>query len=399
MNRKVRTIMHLDMDAFYASVEQQDFPELRGRPVVVGGGKRGVVSAASYEARRYGIHSAMPMFQALKKCPDLLVRPVRMRRYQEVSRMIMELLRTVSPLVEPLSIDEAFVDLTGTEALHGPPRKAAQRLKEKIRRKTGLTCSVGIAPNKLLAKIASDQNKPDGLTVIAPEQVESFLADFPVAKIPGIGPTTVEKLKALGVSTCGQVLGYPVDFWTARFGDRTGRWIHERASGRDRDPVQPHRPIKSIGAENTFEEDLDSDERLFKWLLLQSERVARRLRRKGLQGRTVTLKVKYDDFKQITRSRTLPTPTDSTETLFRAVVALFQNVPRGRKIRLTGVSVSQLSQGRGQLCLFEDRREMRSKRLDVALDTIRDRFGAQALRRGRLWDVKLHLEQDDAKGD
>jgi DNA polymerase-4 len=399
MKQRVRTILHLDMDAFYASVEQHDDPALRGRPVVVGGGKRGVVSAASYEARRYGIHSAMPMFQALQKCPHLVVRPVRMRRYQQVSQVVMDILRSLSPLVEPLSIDEAFVDLTGTEELHGPPEVTAQGIKDRIRRSTGLTCSVGIAPNKLLAKIASDQNKPDGLTMIPPDAVRSFLQDFPVAKVPGIGPKTLEKLNVLGVRTCGQVTAQPVTFWTRRFGDRAGRWIYERASGVDPDPVNPQRPAKSIGAENTFEEDLAEDSVLHKWLLLQSDRVARRLRRQGILGRTVTLKVKYDDFKQITRSRTLPLPTDSTETIYGEVLALFAGVPRGRKIRLTGVSVSGLSAGRGQLHLFENREESRRRRLDTALDAIRHRYGAGAVRRGRLWDLTLLTEKDDGEGE
>ncbi len=251
-----RWIMHLDMDAFYAAVEQADNPELRGRPVIVGGSHRGVVSAASYEARVFGVHSALPMFQARKLCPQGVFLPVRMSRYREVSRQVMAILAGVSPLVEQVSIDEAYVDLTGTEKMHGPLPEFARRLKTEIKEKTGLTCSIGLAPNKFLAKIASDLHKPDGLTIIPEAEVPEFLNALPIDKIPGVGAKTRSKLQALGVTKTGELLEYPRSFWQKQLG-KSGLLLYERALGLDPAPVSPDTEPKSCGAENTLPQDTD----------------------------------------------------------------------------------------------------------------------------------------------
>ncbi len=392
-----RYILHVDMDAFYASVEQVDRPVLKGRPVIVGGGKRGVVSSASYEARRYGVRSAMPMFHALKRCPQAVVLPVRMERYQEVSHRVMALLKTFSPLVEPVSIDEAFVDHTGTERIHGHVLDAARRIKKSIVEETGVTCSVGIGPNKLLAKIASDQEKPDGLTFIPSEAVSEFMQGFPVAKIPGIGPKMVSRLQRLGVRTCGDVLRHPLEFWCRRLGSRSGKWLVDRAAGVDPSPVVPERERKSVGAENTFERDIQDRRELLQWIGLQSERVGRRLRHLGLCGKTVTLKVKFADFRQISRSRTLAVPTNVTEVIFHQARKLLDDVPLERKVRLTGVVVSRLCHGPVQPLLFPDKNEERWKRLDEALDWIADRYGREMVRKGLLLRDRIKKERGDRR--
>jgi len=382
-----RVIMHVDMDAFYAAVEQRDNPELRGKPVIVGGGTRGVVSAASYEARKYGVHSALPMFTARKLCPPGVFLPVRMGRYKEVSREVMALLAEVSPLVEQVSIDEAYVDLTGTEGLHGRPEELAARLKAQVRERTGLTCSVGLAPNKFLAKIASDLNKPDGLTVIPPEAVENFLMTLPVEKIPGVGPKTRERLAALGVQTAGDIRRETPEYWAKQLG-KWGRALYERALGIDASPVVPETEAKSSGAEDTLASDTEDREVLRRWLQAQAEEVGRDLRKHGLKGRTVTLKLKYSDFRQITRSTTLLEPTHSTQVIFAAVAGLLEKVKLRMPVRLVGVSVSQLSRAGGQGVLFPSEGQMRQDRLDQALDTIQKKFGHTAITRGRKLDYE-----------
>ena len=385
-----RRIMHLDMDAFFASVEQVDNPELRGKPVIVGGGDRGVVSACSYEARKFGIHSAMPMFRARKLCPHAVVVSGRMGRYSEVSHQVMEVLERFSPVVEQASVDEAYLDITGCERLFGTPKVMAMRIKAEIREATGLNCSVGIAPVKFLAKISSDYDKPDGLFILEPDQVADFLRDLPVAKIPGVGKSTQSLLDQLGVRTCGDVLRYPAEFWSRRFG-LGGESLYRRAQGIDARELVTSREAKSEGAENTFERDTRDVEELTRWLGHQAERVGARMRRHGYEGRTVTLKVKYGDFKQITRSRTLPEPTSETEVIFATTRALLAEVDLSRPIRLIGTSVSNFATGPRQLSLFEalgkDDSERRRK-LDAALDEIRERFGRESVVRGRLLGFK-----------
>jgi DNA polymerase-4 len=381
-----RRIMHLDMDAFYAAVEQSDNPRLRGKPVIVGGAMRGVVCAASYEARRYGVHSAMPVFQAIKLCPEGIFLPVRMDRYKEVSRVVMEILKGISPLVEQVSIDEAFADITGTERLHGPPRELALRVKAAVRESTALSCSIGIAPNKYLAKIASDFQKPDGLTIIAEEQVEEFLQKLPVGKIPGVGKKTAEELKTLGIVFVSDILNFPARFMTRKFG-KWGAALYEKAQGIDNSVVEPYSDPKSISAEQTFPKDIDSMADLEKMLLSQAEEVGRELRKLGFKARTVTLKVKFSDFKMRTRSRTLPDPFDTTEVLFNAGRRLLEDLKLSCKVRLIGVGVSNLSSGPRQMTIGPARDETgRQERLDTAIDRIRDRFCSDKVVRGRMLD-------------
>ncbi|WP_243359987.1 DNA polymerase IV [Fundidesulfovibrio terrae] len=386
MDESIR-ILHLDMDAFFASVEELDDPSLRGKPVIVGKGDRGVVSAASYEARKYGVRSAMPVAQARKLCPNGIFVAGRMRRYAEVSRQVMAVLNEFSPLVEQASVDEAYMDITGTRRLFGPPEELALKLQARVREVTGLSCSIGIAPVKFLAKIASDFRKPGGITIVEPEEVAAFLKDLPVGRIPGVGGKTLPRLTSLGVKTCGDVLRYSAQFWEDRLGE-WGRVLHARASGVGSTKIETHGEAKSSSAENTFERDTSDVEELRKWLLRQSERVGRDLRKHGLRGRTVTLKVKYADFKQITRSHTVDSPTDLDEEIFRTACSLLDAVPLAKKVRLIGVGVSNFAKGQEQLTLVPDTSRERTSKLDRAVDAIRDKHGRAAVKRGRLFDGK-----------
>jgi len=377
-------ILHVDMDAFFASVEQLDQPELRGKAVIVGKSDRGVVCACSYAARAHGVHSAMPVVQARKLCPHGVFLPVRMARYSEISRQVMAVLEDFSPLVEQVSVDEAYLDVTGLERVFGPPEQLGAALKQAVFTETGLTCSVGIAPVKFLAKIASDQNKPDGLFILGPEQVGEFLASLPVDKIPGVGRQAVEKLRLLGVRRAGDVLRCPERVWQKRFG-KWGELLYARAQGRDSRPVVPVAQAKSEGAENTFAEDTSDRKELERWLLDQAERVGRRLRQNRLRGRTVTLKIKFNDFRVITRGKTLSEPTHSTRRIFNAAAGLLAAEKLSKPLRLIGLSVSNLASGCRQLSMFQEPREQLDTTLDTTLDAIREKFGADALIRGRLF--------------
>jgi DNA polymerase IV len=379
-----RWIMHVDMDAFYAAVEQADNPELRGRPVIVGGSRRGVVSAASYEARVFGVHSALPIFQARQLCPQGVFLPVRMARYKEVSSQVMAILAGVSPLVEQVSIDEAYVDLTGTENLHGPFPEFARQLKIKVKEKTGLTCSIGLAPNKFLAKIASDLHKPDGLTIISAADVSDFLKTLPVTKIPGVGAKTLARLQALGVNRTGELLDYPRSFWQKHLG-KSGLHLYERALGIDSTPVSPYSEPKSCSAENTLPRDTGDPAELRQWLLQQAERVGRELRRDCLKGRTVTLKIKFEDFKQITRSHTLAQPTCNTQQIYHLAEKLLLETKLRTRVRLVGLNVSQLTGTVGQESLFPlPAASRKQEQLDQAVDRIQGKFGFQAINRGKV---------------
>lgn len=383
-----RKIMHLDMDAFYASIEQADNPELRGKPVLVGGGERGVVCTASYEARKYGVHSAMPIFQARQLCPQGIFLPVRMSRYKEVSNAVMNILSGISPLMERVSIDEAFLDITGTEALYGPPRSLALKVKSDVLRATSLTCSVGVAPNKFLAKIASDFRKPDGLTVIEQQEVESFLRVLPIRKIPGVGRRTAEELRNLGIVNAADILKLPLRFWAKKFG-KWGARLYDKAQGIDETPIETVSDPKSISAEDTFARDVDNMDELEKMLLSQAEEVGRDMRRHSLQGRTVVLKLKYSDFKTVTRSRTLASPFDSTQVLFNTARQLLKELKPARKVRLIGVGVSNFAAGFRQLPILPEEGESRKfEHLDQALDRIQKRFGEKAVIRGRLFEPR-----------
>jgi DNA polymerase-4 len=378
------TILHIDMDAFYAAIEQLDNPRLKGKPVIVGGGMRGVVSTASYEAREFGVHSAMPIFQAKRLCPQALFVPVRMRRYQEASRRIMAFLSTISPLVEQVSIDEAYLDITGTERLLGDPIALAKRIKEWVRKETRLTCSIGIAPNKFVAKIASDWDKPDGLTVIRDDQVEDFLNDLPVTKLPGVGKRALKILESIGITRVGQIKKLPEAILTKKFG-KFGRRLLELSRGLDRSEVVSHGEPKSISSENTLGKDTDDPQILTKTLTAQSETIGRRLRRHRLRGRTITLKLKYSDFRLITRARTIDGPTNSTKIIRDTAFELLKNEQLRSKVRLVGVGVSNFESSTRQLAFFEKLsvEDERQSRLDMAIDEVSGKFGRDKLKRGR----------------
>lgn len=375
--------MHLDMDAFYAAIEQADNPAWQGKPVIVGGLRRGVVAAASYEARRYGIYAAMPMAQARRLCPEGIFLPVRLERYREVSQQIMALIAAISPRVEQVSIDEAYIDLNGTAATQGLPEVIARRLKADIRAATGLTCSIGLAPNKLLAKIASESQKPDGLTVVPPSEVAAFLHDLPLARLPGVGPKTLTFLHNLGLTTVGEILTYPPTFWRRQLG-KSGLKLYEKAQGRDETPVLPTVAAKSYNVEKTLESDTADLDLVRDHLLRQAERLGEELRADGQLGRTITLKLKTADFRPINRSYTLGLATNSTHLIYHTAVKLLGELRLKGKIRLVGLGVSNLESQRGQERLWPEPYLEQQQRLDQALDRIRKRFGPRAIIRGSL---------------
>lgn len=378
-----RTILHVDLDAFFAAVEQRDRPELRGRPVIVGGGgpnDRGVVSAASYEARRFGVHSAMPLRTAGALCPDGVFVPVDGRRYQAVSRQVMAILRRFSPLVDQVSIDEAFLDVAGTEALHGPADAVARAIKAAIHDDLRLTASVGVATTRLVAKIASDLRKPDGLVVVPPGDEASFLAPLPIARLWGVGEKSRLVLADYGVKTIGDLAALPVDILQRRFGS-IGPVLHERAQGIDPTPVGDGQEARSVSHEHTFDRDTNDWEVIERTLLGLSEGVSGRLRAGGVKAGTIGMKVRDSGFDTHTRQRTLPEPTDQTEVVWRTALELVRPHTRGMTVRLLGVAASHLTD-RQQLSLFGgDEKQERATR---AMDAIRQKFGAKAIQRARL---------------
>jgi DNA polymerase IV len=383
----VPRILHIDMDAFYASVEQVDHPELVGKPVIVGGSQRGVVAAASYEARKFGVRSAMPVFEARRLCPNGVFLPVRRQRYQEVSHQVMRVLDTVSPLVEQVSIDEAFIDITGTESLHGAETSLIRKIKEAIKHRTSLTCSIGIAPNRFLAKIASEMNKPDGWTIINEEDVTALLQQLPIGRIPGIGQKTALVMKDLRIQTAVDVLRFSQEFWVKRLG-KGGVGLYERAQGIGPTAVIPHRAPKSCSAEDTFASDTGDLEELKKWLLCQAEEVGRDLRKHGFKGRTITLKVKFSSFKMVTRSTTLPESTHNTRIIYDIALKLLMELKLKEKVRLTGIGVSNFAVGMEQKSLFPNKFLHKQEDLDRALDRIHNKFGCKAILRGRVGQIE-----------
>lgn len=382
----VRRIIHLDMDAFFAAIEQLDNPAYRGKPVIVGGAPhaRGVVSTCSYEARKYGIHSAMPLREAGRRCPHGIFVPGRMQRYREVSAAIMKLLREYTPLVEPLSCDEAFLDVTGSQQLFGPAEEIARQIVDRIASELGLSASVGVAPNKFLAKLASDLQKPKGFVVIREEEVLSFLAPLPISRIWGVGPKTTVQLKKMGLKTIGDLQQLTLAFLRDKLGD-LGVHLYRLARGVDDRPVEPTATVKSIGHETTFQEDTANRELLEETLWRLSEKVARRLRRKGLVGKVITIKIRDQDFHTITRRSTLYQPTDFEEEIFQTAHRLAEANDWGRKpLRLIGVSVSGLQTRESvQEPLFGAASAEDLRALHQTLDQIRDRFGEKAITRAR----------------
>jgi DNA polymerase-4 len=383
-----RTILHVDLDAFFAAVEQRDRPELRGRPVIVGGDPtgRGVVSAASYEARRFGVHSAMSLREAVRRCPDGVFLPVDGRRYQLASRDVMEVLRRFTPAVEPISIDEAFLDVTGSLALFGDGTAIARSIKDGVHAEVGLTGSVGVATTKLVAKIASDLRKPDGLVVVAPGDEAAFLAPLEISRLWGVGEKTATVLADYGVTTIGDLAALPPDVVIRRFG-KHGASLVERARGIDADPVHGGDPAKSVGHEHTFDVDTSDPEVIERTLLGMADGVSGRLRSAGVRASTVTVKIRDSAFRTITRQRTLPEPTDLTEPIYRTAVELAGPEVRGIRVRLLGVSASNLGE-REQLGLFAAEDPRRRAAIEAA-DAVRRRYGTDAVTRARL--VGAHL--------
>jgi DNA polymerase-4 len=379
-------ILHCDMDAFYASIEERDRPELVGKPVIVGGTpeKRGVVSAANYIARKYGVHSAMPAVTAHRLCPQGIFLPPRIDYYAEVSSQIRTIFERFTPLVEPLSLDEAFLDVTGSEHLFGPAVEIGRQIKQAIRQELRLVASVGVAPNKFLAKIASDLKKPDALVVVEPDKVQEFLDPLPVERLWGVGKQSSKVFERLGIRTIGQLRQWPLDVLQSRFGSN-GEYLWQLAHGIDDRPVVPEREAKSISHETTFEQDISEVEVLRSWLLELTEQVGWRLRRHGLRGRTVQLKVRFADFSLITRSQTLVEPTDITQELWNtADEMLCHKLPVSHlPVRLVGMGVSSIDDsGMVQRLLFDQEDRKRQSRLDTVADQLKDRFGTEALRRG-----------------
>jgi DNA polymerase-4 len=374
-----RAILHVDMDAFYASVEQRDDPRLRGKPVAVGGpSRRGVVCAASYEARPFGVRSALPMARALRLCPDLVVVPPRFDRYSEVSEQVFSIFHEFTPEVEGLSLDEAFLDVTRSIALHGPALEQAREIKRRIRDRLALTASVGIAEVKFAAKVASDLRKPDGLVVVPEGGVRDFLAPLPASRLWGVGPKTEQVLLRMGLRRIGEVADAD-PAWLERELGSLGPWLRDLAQGVDPRPVEPDREAKSIGAEETFEEDLEGDA-LLPFIHEQSLRVAARLRRAGIRARSVHLKLKFSDFRIATRQATLAEPTDDGAEIYRVARGLLQHVD-SRPVRLTGVHAGGL--GAQQLPLLDETAKRRA-RLNASLDRIAERFGDGAVLPGDL---------------
>jgi DNA polymerase IV len=393
---RAATIVHVDLDAFFAAVEQRDRPELRGKPVIVGGGgpnDRGVVSTCSYEARPFGVRSAMPLRTAAALCPQAVFVPVDGRKYSAVSREIMDILRRFTPRLEQVSIDEAFLDLGGTERLVGSAEEAARRIKREIADQTGLTASVGVASNRLVAKIASDLRKPDGLVVVQPGDEAAFLAPLPIERLWGVGARTRLALADYGVRKIGDLALLPDTVLRRRFGSH-GATLAERARGVDRTPIGSEATAKSIGQEHTFDVDTADREVLARTLLALSEGVGSRLRSAGVRCTTVTVKIRDASFATITRQRSLAEATDDTDIIWRTAVALAEREIHGMTVRLLGVTASGLSEP-SQLSLFPTGDERRRRALEAA-DAIRGRFGRRAIQRARLLgaDVAGPLERD-----
>ncbi len=381
-----RAILHSDMDAFFAAVEVLDDPSLRGKPVIVGGtpGGRGVVAAASYEARHYGVHSAMSAARAVQLCPQGVFRRGRRERYVEVSRQILTIYKEYTPLVEPLSIDEAFLDVTGSRRLFGPAEKIGREIKRRIKAEIGLTASVGVAPNKFLAKLASDLDKPDGFCVITRESARDLLADLSVRCLWGVGPATQLTLRELGVAKIGDLLRIPCQDLVESLGDHAEHLL-ELAQGWDDRPVVPGHEAKSIGHEITFPADIADGEKLEDILCDLVAKVAKRLRKHDLLARRVQIKARYPDFHTVTRAETLSQPTDSSAVIRDTARALLVHKlgRRSRPLRLLGVSLSILSHARpGQGELFPDPGQQREKKIDRLLDQVQVKYGTDSVQRG-----------------
>ncbi|WP_068962478.1 DNA polymerase IV [Desulfosporosinus sp. BG] len=379
------TILHVDMDAFYASVEQRDDPSLLGKPVVVGGkpNSRGVVATASYEARKFGIHSAMPLAEAFRRCPHASFLPVNMPKYQEVSLQIRQVFMTYTPLVEPLSLDEAFLDVTGSTSLFGSADSIAIAIKQRIQRELSLTASVGLACNKFLAKLASDLRKPDGFVIVHPDKVQEFLDPLSVDRLWGVGKKTAEQLHKVNVKTIRDLRYLDQEFLTQLFGV-LGSQLFQLAQGIDERPVESVKIVKSIGREITFATDIEARDVLETTLLKLAVDVGRRLRKEALRGKTITLKVRYDDFRTVSRSHTLQQATDLDDVIYQEARNLLKEVPLNHALRLIGVTANNLTDKlEQQLSLFPEPQK-NHETLTKVIDSVKQKYGEKSITRARL---------------
>ncbi len=387
-----RTILHVDLDAFFVSVELLERPDLRGKPVAVGGrpDQRGVIASASYEARKFGVRSALPTRTAFQLCPTLILLPGRHDLYEQHSRRVMSLLHEITPQIEQISIDEAFLDITGTELRYGAPENLARLLHDRIRDEFGLPCSIGVASNKLVAKIATEQAKPNNIRCVPSGEESAFLAPLPVRALWGVGPKTAEILKGMGVETIGQISTTSHAVLAYRFGKNGADDLLRRAQGIDESPVEEERVARQISQETTFTKDVADAKILRATLLELSENVGRHLRESDLSARTISIKLRYGDFSTFTRQITLPQPTSLDQDIFAHAWSLFEQHWTKRAIRLIGVAARQLSPTARQLDLFEQQDD-RAERLTRAVDDIRHKYGVDSLKRGST--IRPHKKQ------
>ena len=378
-------IFHVDLDAFFVSVEVKLNPSLKGKPVILGGlGRRGVVSTASYEARRFGVVSGIPMTTARIRCPRGIFISGRHQIYGEYSKMVMNILAEFTPSIQQSSIDEAYMDMTGTEKLHGSPEQTAILIRKRVRKEVGITCSIGIGPNKLVAKIATEHAKPDGQIRIRLHEAKNFLAKLPIREMPGIGPKTGEKLMQLGILNLGQLANFNEGWLRRETSERTANYLIRKARGEDDSPVEAHLESKSLSAETTFEHDVEEWRLLRPVLLKLTERVGQRLRRTGKYASAVHIKARYGNFETVSRQTVLPHRSDRDETLFQFIEELAKEtlINQTGGLRLIGVGVSGLGEPLYQMSLEDPPEELARPPVDRTLDLIRERFGADAVIRG-----------------
>jgi DNA polymerase-4 len=377
-------ILHVDMDAFYASVAELDHPEYKGKALVVGAGTRGVVLSANYEARKFGIRAAMPVGRAKRMAPHAIFIAPEHHRYSEISERVMAIFHSYTPLVEPISLDEAFLDVTGSQKLFGTGREIAAKIREQVEKEEGITCSVGLAQSKFIAKLASQHCKPNGMLEIKSDRILEFLHPLPVRAIWGVGPKTAESLERLGLHTVSDIAHTPRATLIRALGESTGASLYELAWGRDYRDVIPDEPEKSIGNEETFSEDLDNPEEILREFLRMTEKATARLRERSLFAKTISIKIKFADFSSLTRSKTVPIAIDNTHDTYEVVKALYLALRNdGARIRLVGVSFSQLQEG-APVQLELGARERGWREADTAIDRAQARFGRGSVRPGRL---------------
>jgi DNA polymerase-4 len=387
-------ILHVDMDAFYASVAELDHPEYKGKALVVGAGTRGVVLSANYEARKFGIRAAMPVGRAKRMAPHAIFIAPEHHRYSEISERVMAIFHSYTPLVEPISLDEAFLDVTGSQKLFGTGREIAAKIREQVEKEEGITCSVGLAQSKFIAKLASQHCKPNGMLEIKPDRILEFLHPLPVRAIWGVGPKTAESLERLGLHTVSDIAHTPRATLIRALGDATGASLYELAWGRDYRDVIPDEPEKSIGNEETFSEDLDNPEEILREFLRMTEKATARLRERSLFAKTISIKIKFADFSSLTRSKTVPIAIDNTHDTYEVVKALYLALRNeGARIRLVGVSLSHLQEG-APVQLELGARERGWREADSAIDRAQARFGRGSVRPGRLISPESGSEEE-----